>query len=192
LENSVTETTAGSIYAYGLSLYVTLTQYRYAPGPTNTDSSVHGRLLDTSGLSNQTLQFTPSTALRPDSFNRPTGGASTDKVLAIDYQLLQQVPPSVPASEQTAPLVERVASPARESPPGTRVSETSSQTTEPLAQREAEIHALKDLVIKKDLELENLRKELQSIRKQLDSQTTGRDSQKRKTTPAAKPQQTTP
>ena len=60
------------------------------------------------------------------------------------------------------------------------------------AQREAEIHTLKDLVIKKDLELESLRKELQSIRKELDSQTTRQDSQKRKPTPSSKPQQTAP
>jgi len=192
LENSVTETTAGSLYAYGLSLYVTLSQYRYAPAQTTTDSATHRRLLDSSGLSNRTLHFTPSAAQRSDSFPRPTGGASTDRVLAIDYQLLQQVSPSVTASEQTAPPVERVVAPTRETLPGAKVSGASSQTTETLAQRETEINTLKDLVIKKDLELETLRKELQSIRKQLDSQTTGQDGQKRKTTPPSKPQQTAP
>jgi uncharacterized coiled-coil protein SlyX len=192
LENSITETTAGSLYAYGLSLYVTLSQYRYAPAQTTTDSATHLRLLDSSGLANRTLHFTPSAAQRSDSFHRPTVGASTDKVLAIDYQLLQQVSPSVAVSDQTAPPVDRVVAPTREPLPGTKVSGASSQTTESLAQREAEINTLKDLVIKKDLELETLRRELQSIRKQLDSQTTGQDSPKRKAPPPAKPQQTTP
>jgi hypothetical protein len=192
LENSVTETTAGSIYAYGLSLYVTLTQYRYAPAQTNMDSAAHRRLPDSSGLSNRTLHFIPSAAQRSNSFNRPTGGASTDRVVAIDYQVLRPLPLSGAPPDQTAPPVERVIAPTRAPLPETGASAASSQTTEPLAQHEAEIHALKDLVIKKDLELENLRKELQSMRKQLDSQTTGQDSQKRKTTPRAKPQQTTP
>jgi hypothetical protein len=192
VESAVTETTAGSLYAYGLSLYVTLSQYRYAPGQPNADGSAHRRLPDSSGLSNRTLHFTPSAAQRPEGFYQPTGGASTDRVLAIDYQLLQDAVISGAATEQSAPLAERTAAPARERLAETSVSEASSQTRETLAQHEAEIRTLKDLVIKKDLELETLRKELQSIRKQLDSQTTRQDSQKRKTTPPSKPQQTAP
>ena len=186
LEHSVTETTAGSLYAYGLSLYVTLSQYRYAPTQTNADGLAHRRLPDSSGLSNRTVLFTPSAAQRSDSFHRPTGGVSTDRFLAIDYQLLQHASPSAATTEQTAPQTERVTAPTREPLPGTRVSESPSHTTETLAQRDTEIHTLKDLVIKKDLELETLRKELQSVRKQLESQTTRQDSQKRKTTPPSK------
>jgi hypothetical protein len=192
LESAVTETTSGSLYAYGLSLYVTLSQYRYAPAQTNADGSAHRRLPDSSGLSNRTLHFTPSAAQRSDSFHRPTEGASTDRVLAIDYQLLQHASQSGTVAEQTEPQAERVAAPAREPLAETRVSEASSQTRETLAQHEAEIRTLKDLVIKKDLELEALRKELQSVRKQLDSRTTGQDSQKRKTAPSSKPQQAIP
>jgi uncharacterized coiled-coil protein SlyX len=192
VESAVTETTAGSLYTYGLSLYVTLSQYRYAPGQPNADGSAHRRLPDSSGLSNRTLHFTPSAAQRPEGFYQPTGGASTDRGLAIDYQLLQDAVSSGAVTEQTAPLTERAAAPAREPLPGTRVSGALSQATETVAQRDEEIRTLKDLVIKKDLELETLRKELQSIRKQLDSRTTGQDSQKRKTPPPSKPQQTAP
>lgn len=192
LESSIPETTAGSLYAYGLSLYVTLSQYRYAPSQTNTDGLAHRRLPDSSGLSNRTLLFTPSAAQRSESFHRQAGGAPTDRVVAIDYQLLQYASRLGAVAEQTAPLVERVTAPTREPLPETRVSDTSSQTTETLAQRDTDIHTLKDLVIKKDLELETLRKELQSMRKQLESQTTRQDSQKRKTTPPLKPQQTAP
>lgn len=182
LEHSVTETTAGSLYAYGLSLYVTLSQYRYAPTRTSTDDLAHRRLPDSSNLSNRTLLFTPSAAQRSDSFHRPTGGTSTDRFLAIDYQLLQHTSAAA-AIEQTVPQIERAA-PIREPLPGTSAS-APSQTTDTLAQRDTEIHTLKDLVIKKDLELETLRKELQSVRKQL-------DSQKRKPAPPSKPQQTAP
>jgi hypothetical protein len=192
LENSITETTSGSLYAYGLSLYVTLSQYRYAPTQPNADSSTHSRLLDTSGLSNRTLHFTPSGAQRSDSFHRPSKGASTDRVIAIDYQLLQRPVISTAVTEQPPPPAERAAAPTRELQKETPASDTHSQAAETLAQREAEIHTLKDLVIKKDLELESLRKELQSIRKELDSQTSRQDSQKRKATPSSKPQQTAP
>ena len=181
LEHSVMETTAGSLYAYGLSLYVTLSRYRYAPTQVNADDLAHRRLPDSSGLSNRTVLFTPSAAQRSDNFHQPIGGPSTGRFLAIDYQLLQHASASAAITEQTASQTERVTASIRESPAGTGASDASPRTAETLAQRDAEIHTLKDLVIKKDLELETLRMELQSVRKQL-------DSQKRKIMPPSKPQ----
>lgn len=169
LEHAVTETTTGSLYAYGLSLYVTLSQYRYAPAQTNTDNLSRRRLPDSSNLLSRTLLFTPSAAQRSDNFHQLTGGAATDRFLAIDYQLLQQVSPAAQASELTAPHGER-ATPVREPLAEARPPDASPHLAESLAQHEMEIRALKDLVVKKDLEMEALRKELQSIRKQLDSQ----------------------
>lgn len=191
LESSTTETTAGSLYAYGRSLYVTLSQYRYAPTRTGTKNLSHGQLPDSTGLVNRVLIFTPSAAQRSESFYRSTEGTSTDRYLVIDYQLLQPGSPSAPTTEQTAPQIER-AEPIREPLAVTSASEAPSRTIETLAQRDAEIHTLKDLVIKKDLELETLRKELQAVRKQLDSQTTRQDGPKRKSTLPSKPQQTAP
>src|SRR5713101_1262142 len=176
-ESSTTETTAGSLYAYGRQLYVTLSQYRYNPIRTymvNSTSATQTRQADASGLKNRILLFTPSTAQRSDSFDPPTGAAVTDRFLAIDYQLLQEASPAVTTTGHTAPQVERAA-PVRESPAGTGVSDAPSHTTEALAQ-----------------EVETLRKALQSVQQQLDSQTTRPDSQKRKTTPPSKPQQTAP
>jgi hypothetical protein len=176
-ESSTTETTAGSLYAYGRQLYVTLSQYRYNPIRTymvNSTSATQTRQADASGLKNRILLFTPSAAQRSDGFDPPTGGAYTDRFLAIDYQLLQEASPAVATTERTVPQVERAA-PVRESPAGTGVSDAPSHTTEALAQ-----------------EVETLRKQLQSVQQQLDSQTTRPDSQKRKTTPPLKPQQTAP
>ena len=182
-EHAAIETTAGSLYAYGLSLYVTLSRYRYAPGQPQTNDPAHRRLPDPSGLSNRTLLFTPSAAQRSDSFHRQAGERSTDRFLAIDYQLLQQAPLLAPAIERTTPQVEQVATPTREQLAEARPPYAQSDS---LAQREAEIHTLKDLVIKKDLELEVLRKELQSVLKQLGSQTAKPDSPKRKPMPQQK------
>jgi len=185
LESSTTETTAGSLYTYGVSLYFSLTQYRYAPTRTDTKNLAHGRLPDSTGLVNRVLIFTPGAAQRSEGFHRPTGVASTDKYLAIDYQLLQQTSLPTPPTEQASPQVERAAPPTRQPLAGARPPDAQSDS---LAQRDAEIHTLKDLVVKKDLEMETLRQELQSVRKQLDSQTTKPNSQKRKPLPPSKPQ----
>ena len=184
LESSTTETTAGSLYSYGVSLYFSLTQYRYAPTRTDTKNLAHGRLPDSTGLTNRVLIFTPSAAQRSENFHRPTGGASTDKYLAIDYQLLQHASPAAAATVLAAPLAERIAEPVRDPVPEARLSGTPSPA-ETLEARDKEIQTLKDLVIRKELELDSLRKELESTRKQL-------DSQKRKTPPQSKPQQAAP
>ena len=94
------ETTAGSLYAYDQSLYVTLSQYRYDPMLTNMHYAAYRpRQLDPSGLRNRILLFTPSAALRSDNVHRPEGGAFTDRFLAIDYQLLQQASPAVATTD---------------------------------------------------------------------------------------------
>jgi hypothetical protein len=168
-ESSTTETTAGSLYAYGRQLYVTLSQYRYAPTRTNINVrniNYQSVGLDYSGLKNRILLFTPSAAQRSDSFDPPPAGKSTDRFLAIDYQLLQNAPAAATA-EQTAPQVG--ASPMRESPIGSSASEAPAHTTEALAQ-----------------EVETLRKELQSVQQQLGNQPTKPDNPKRKTTPQKK------
>ena len=156
-ESSTTETTAGSLYAYGRSLYVTLSQYRYAPNQANLNSlDYRSRPPDYSGLQNRTLLFTPSDAQRSDSFDPPEGGKPTDRFLAIDYQMLQHTPPAAATTVHTPPQIDRVTSPMRESPAGTGASDALAQ------------------------EVEALRKELQSVQEQLGSQTTKQDSKKRK------------
>jgi hypothetical protein len=177
LESSTTETTAGSLYVYGRSLYVILSQYRYSPTRTNLttagDMAYRSRPPDSSGLLNRIVLFTPSDADRSDSFDPPEGGKSTDRFVAIDYQMLRH-PPAAAYTGQTAPRIER-AEPTRESPAGTGASEAPAPTTEALAQ-----------------EVEALRKELQSVQKQLDSQTTKQNSKKRNTAPPSMPQQPAP
>ena len=172
LESSTTETTAGSLYAYGRLLYVILSQYRYSPTRTNLttagDMAYRSRPPDSSGLLDRIVLFIPRDAQRSDAFDPPEGGKSTDRFLAIDYQMLQHAPPAAATTVQTQPT--------RESPAGTSASEAPAHTTEALAQ-----------------EVETLRKELQSVQQQLGSQTPKQDSPKRKTTPPSKkPQQTAP
>ena len=178
LESPTTETTAGSLYAYGRQLYVTLSQYRYNQMVTNLnlrDSYGRENTVDYSGLRDRILVFTPKAAQRIDRFDPPTGDKFTDRFIAVDYELLEQASRALATTEQPAPRMESVAAPIRESAPGTSASEAPAHTTEALAQ-----------------EVEALRKQLQSVQKQLDSQTSGQDSPKQKTTPSSKPQQTAP
>ena len=175
LESSTTETTAGSLYAYGRQMYVILSQYNYNQMRENMSvndmsNRYRSRQTETSGLEDHILLFTPSAAQRSDSFDPPAGWKSTDRFLAVDYQLLQQVSPALATTEQTAPRTESVAAPIRESPAGTSTSGASAQSTEALAQ-----------------EVEALKKEMQSLKQQqLNNQTTGPDSPKQKTKPQQK------
>ena len=166
LESSITETTAGSLYAYGRQLYVILSQYRYAPTRANlnvNDTAYRMSRPDSSGLRDRILFFTSSAALRSNAFDPPIGKESTDRFLAIDYQLLQQAPTAATA-EQTAPQTGTSLTPG--SSVGAGASESQARSTEALSQ-----------------EVEALRKELQSVQQQLGNQPTKPDNLKRKTAP---------
>jgi len=177
LASSTTETTAGSLYAYGRQIYVILSQYNYNQMRENMNANDMSNRYrsrqqsDSSGLEDHILLFTPRAAQRSDSFDPPAAEKSTDRFLAVDYQLLQQASPALATTEQTAPRTESAAAPIRESPAGTSTSGSSAQSTEALAQ-----------------EVEALKKEMQSLKQQqLNNQTTGPDSPKQKTAPPAKP-----
>ena len=83
------ESTAGSLYAYGQSLYVTLTEYRYRTKRTETSSAADRRLFNPAGMANRTVHFVPESAKRPDSYRTVR---STDATLMIDYGLLATMP----------------------------------------------------------------------------------------------------
>jgi hypothetical protein len=170
LESSIVETTAGSLYAYGRSLYMTLSQYRYAPARANlhaNDGAYRIYRPDSSGLQSRILLFSPSSAQRSDAYNQQVGGKSTDRFIAVDYQLLQQAPPTAATTGQIAP--QTGTSPMSGSPAGSSSSEAQAHNTEALAQ-----------------EVEALRRELQSVQQQLGNQPTKQDGTKKKTAPAAK------
>jgi hypothetical protein len=153
------ESTAGVMHAYGQSLYLTITEYRVRAEAPNTIDMPNRRLPDSSGLINHTVLFLPEAAKRPDSY---LDARSTDKTLAIDYQLLARLPPgySAPASAQPA------SAPASAAPQA-----TTGENAGPG---------------KKDPEIEALRKELQEIKKQLAEQEAERARAQPKTTPAQK------
>jgi hypothetical protein len=135
------ESTNGVLYAYGRSLYVTLTRYRSREEPTTTIDMANRKVSDATGLANRTVSFVPEAAKRPENY---LDARSTGHTLVIDWELLAMLPEasSVPASAQSAP----VPSPSQAA---------SGENADPP---------------KKDAEIEALRKELQEIKKQLAEQ----------------------
>jgi hypothetical protein len=92
------ESTAGSLYAYGRSLYLTLTEYRYRTKRAEMSTTANRRIFNPAGMANHTVQFIPESAKRPDSYRT---ARSTDATLVIDYELLATMP-TAPDMRSTA------------------------------------------------------------------------------------------
>ena len=171
-QSATTETTAGSLYADGRQLYVILSQYRYDPIRTNeniADLSNRSHALDYSGLTNRTLLFTPEAALRADSPNPPTMEKSTDRFVAVDYQLLDQARRALATKRKAGPQVGGGTATVGESQEGTQAAEADARSREALAQ-----------------EVETLKQEVESMKKNLGSQNPGQDSPTQKAAPPLK------
>ena len=111
LESSTTETTSGSLYAYGRQLCVILSQYRSSPKLTNLntagDNEYKSNPPDLTGLKGHIVLFTPRAAQRSDMIDPPGGLQTTDRFLAVDYQLLQQKPPAPVTAEKPVPSLKQ-------------------------------------------------------------------------------------
>lgn len=103
------ESTEGTVYAYGQSLYLTLTGYRHRMERTGSDNKAAWRVLNSTGLANRTVHFVPELATRPDSYRT---AHSTDATMVIDYRLLATMP--VLSDRPSTPV--QAAMPARGEP----------------------------------------------------------------------------
>jgi hypothetical protein len=153
-------------------LYVILSQYRYNPMLTNMnvrDSSGRELSVDYSGLKYRTLRFTPKAAQRADSPDPPTMENSTDRFLAVDYQLLQQAWRNLEAKRQAASQVgDEALKAARTAEAQARTAEAQARHTAETQARAAEAQARNTAALAQ--EVETLKKQLESIQKQLGSQ----------------------
>ena len=151
------ETTSGYLFADGLSLHFTLTEYRYRPGKKSNASQKEPRPLpDTDGLRDREVTFLPEAALRPDVYDRSSWiGKSEDRSLAIDYQLLARVlappPPPVP---QPVPAVTAPVPPPQTIP--VQAPSAGKQDTDLQAFKE-ELKALQKKVDEQSAELQRLK-----------------------------------
>ncbi|TKB75724.1 MAG: hypothetical protein E8D46_02555 [Nitrospira sp.] len=87
--SAIEESTEGTVYVYGQSLYLTLTGYRHRTERTGPENMAARRILNPTGLANHTVHFVPESAKRPDSYRTVR---STDTTMVIDYTLLAAMP----------------------------------------------------------------------------------------------------
>ena len=192
------EITAGSLYAYGRQLFVTLSQWRFSA----TQDRLNVRNINyqsvgidySSGLKSRTLLFTPKAAQRPDSIDPYPGpqgsGSSPHRFIAVDYELLQQAWRNLEAKRHAASQPEGATASINASLEAARAAEDRARAAEAQARAaEAQVHAAEAQARNTEAlaqEVETLKKQLESIQEQLGSQPTGPDSQNRKRAPQQK------
>lgn len=149
--NQNRETTSGYLFADGLSLHFTLSQYRYQPGKKSNASQKEPRPLpDTDGLRDREVTFLPEAAVRPDVYDRSSWiGKSEDRSLAIDYLLLARVLAAPPPPVPVTPPVPVVTAPT---PP----PQTIPAQAPPVGKQDADLQAFKE--------------EMKALRKKVDEQ----------------------
>lgn len=190
------ETTEGTLYAYGLSLHFALSEYRHRAVKPDVISGPNRYYPDPTGLKEREVQFAPQSAVRSGSYKQSDGNT-----LVIDYETLGKRPQANLAASWTG------VSPSA-SAPKEMLAQTENRPTLPppipsepaepaqpgrmTAGENDEVQPLKDLVIKKDLELETLKKELRSLRQQLSERDAQLDALKKKSKPGPKSQSSLP
>jgi len=186
------ETTSGSLYVHGLSMHLTLEEYRHQPVRPDAVNMPNRRLPDRTGLDHLQVVFTPEAAARPDSFKSSSFfGDSNTTTVVIDYQLLATLP-AAPIAPPPAPVSQRApaknagaAKGAASAAPGKGGAQPpAAQADSPAS---AELQSVKDLLIKKDLEMQELKEELRAIKKHLAEQDAEKSKPKKKKKPAAAP-----
>jgi hypothetical protein len=179
------ETTEGTLYAYGRSVHVKLDEYRHRAVKPDVISGPNRYYPDPSGLKEREVQFVPQSAVRPDSYKH----SDSNNTLVIDYDTLAKRPLAELGNSDTVPAGAATSAPTSASKEARTHAEDQpimppSISSEPISKKSVaendEVQPLKDLVIKKDLEVETLKKELRSLRRQLSEREAQLDALRKK------------
>ena len=145
--SSLLETTSGHLLARDQWLYLTVSEYRKRAEPPDTINMANRRLPDPSGQGDKDLVFEPKEALKSNG-KRGLFSSASDTVFVIDYRQLAQLPAIGDSPAPTA---------------GKRPSDTNL----PTGAQEEDIKQIKDEMKKKDVEIENLKREMEDIRRDM-------------------------
>lgn len=154
------ETTSGYLFADGLSLHFTLTQYRYNPGKKAKVPEKDPRPLpDSDGLRDRAVTFLPEEAVRQDVYDRSSWfRKSEDRSVAIDYQLLASILSGPPAPAPTAQPSPSGMAPVVQPPQSIPVQTLSpSKNDAELQTFKEELKALQQKVDEQNAELQRLK-----------------------------------
>ncbi len=165
-----TQTTGGMLYVKDQAVYMTLTEFRVTSGGTHALTKAGRRVRDATGLRQKTVLFVPEGVELTDAAPpRAVEGPPHLKTFVIDYALLTKlanIPPERASLSRArgveTPSPTKAQAHATDRDPGRPVGAPDG-TTEPGA-----AESLKDLIIKKDLEIEALREDVRSLRRRLD------------------------
>ncbi len=146
------ETTAGHLFADGLSLHLTLTHYQHRPGKAHKKMMAEPRPQGNSkGLRDYDVTFLPETAVRSETYMQSGWfGESGKGALVIDYQLLAKLLASPPEAARTA------TSPAAQSVP--TMLEPAGKSDPAMQAFKEELKALQKKVDEQNAELQKLKK----------------------------------
>lgn len=141
------ETTSGHLLAQDQWLYLTVSEFRKRAEQSDTINMANRRLPDSTGQADKELVFEPKEALKP---NGKAGlfSSAPDTVFVIDYRQLAQLPA---VGEPLAPAT------------GKRPSDSNV----PPDAKEQDIKQIREDMKKKDVEIENLKKEMEDIRRDM-------------------------
>ncbi len=169
-------TTEAILSVLGRSLYFTLAKYRVLPQKPDAVNMPNRRLPDPAGLRERTVFFVPEGAIRPDLFQpNESMGDPFLTTLVIDYHLLENLPvgfPEPPGVPSPTTSGSRTPNPDTQSHSGQElpVSSTPIQIRPTQEVSPEEFRSIKELVIKKDLELHALKEEILILRRELAEQ----------------------
>ena len=141
------ETTSGHLLAKDQWLYLTVSEFRKRAEQSDTINMANRRLSDSTGQADKELVFEPKEVLKP---NGKAGlfSSAQDTVFVIDYRQLAQLPA---VGEPLAPAI------------GKRPSDSNV----PPDAKEQDIRQIREDMKKKDVEIENLKKEMEDIRRDM-------------------------
>jgi hypothetical protein len=151
------ETTAGMLYAYGRSLDLTITELQHRAERPDAVNMPNRRLPNPNGLGGKRVAFDPSAALRPGTFAPLNLGDPDLTTLVIDYQRLEGLG-TTGAKMQT----QNAGSISRQEAPSNARQERAAGVED--------MQAIKELLIKKDLEVEALKTEVGTLKRRLAEQ----------------------
>ena len=148
--------TAGRLFVFGRSIYLTLHQFRDRPEKGAGDIKVQERgAADPPGLRNRTLSFVPEMALRPDVYAPSFTIGEGFTTLVIDYSLLARLP----APSLSRPSVARPAAAQSTSP--------RANAAEAVPPVNGDLQQIRDEMKQNVTEVDELRKELQELKRRL-------------------------
>jgi len=148
------ETTEGYLFADGLSLNLTLTEF--GPGKVYTgDAKAEPRVLpDPTGLYDREIKFTPEAAMRPSNDNGSGWfGGKGEHTVAIDYQLMTKLLTAPPQPAAAA------------APAAAQPHQTGPIPAVPAATSNPELQAFKEQLKAMQKKLDEQNAELQELKK---------------------------